>query len=94
MAQSLLKPWKDRRLGAEARNAILHTMRHLGRRIWRKWTGYHRRTLVETKTGYFKLLAGRVMTHDFDRQVAELQVLAAILDRFTRLGTPTTVTTA
>jgi hypothetical protein len=28
---------------------------------------------------------------DFDRQVAELQVRAAILNRFTRLGTPTTV---
>ena len=33
----------------------------------------------------------RVMARDFDRQVAELQVRAAILNRFTRLGTPTTV---
>jgi hypothetical protein len=31
------------------------------------------------------------MARDFDRQVAELQVRAAILNRFTRLGTPTTV---
>ena len=28
---------------------------------------------------------------DFERQVAELQVRAAILNRFTQLGTPTTV---
>jgi hypothetical protein len=31
------------------------------------------------------------MARDFDRQVAELQVRAAILNRFTRLGTPTTM---
>jgi len=35
----------------------------------------------------FKLPGERVMARDFDRQVAELQVL----NRFTRLGTPTTV---
>lgn len=33
----------------------------------------------------FKLLGERVMARDFDRQVAELQVWAAVLNRFTRL---------
>jgi hypothetical protein len=33
----------------------------------------------------------RVMARDFDRQVAELQIRAAILNRFTKLGKPTTV---
>jgi len=42
----------------------------------------------------FKLLGERVMARDFDRQVAELQVRAAILNRFTRLGTPTIVAVA
>jgi len=85
------KPWKDQRPGANARNAILAATRRLGRKIWKKWTGYHRRSLVETKMRCFKLLGERVMARDFDRQVAELQVRAAILNRFTRLGTPTTV---
>jgi len=85
------KPWKDRRPGAAARNAILDATRRLGRKIWKKWTGYHRRSLVETKMRCFKLLGERVMARDFDRQVAELQVRAAILNRFTRLGTPQTV---
>ena len=85
------KPWKDRRPGAEARNAILRSTRRLGRVIWKKWSGYHRRSLVETKMRCFKLLGERVLARDFDRQVAELQVRAAILNRFTRLGTPTTV---
>jgi hypothetical protein len=39
----------------------------------------------------FKLLGERVMARDFDRQVAELQVGAAILNRFTRLGRAMTV---
>ena len=40
----------------------------------------------------FKLLGERVMAREFDRQVAELQVRAVILNRFTWLGMPTTVT--
>lgn len=85
------KPWKDHSPGATARNAILAATRLLGRKIWKKWSGYHRRSLVETKMRCFKLLGERVMARDFDRQVAELQVRAAILNRFTRLRTPTTV---
>jgi hypothetical protein len=77
------KLWKDQRPGAEARNAIFHATRRLGRRIWKKRTGYHKRSLVETKMRCFKLLGERVMARDCDRQVAELQVRAAILNRFT-----------
>lgn len=36
----------------------------------------------------FKLLGERVMARDFDRQVTELQVRVAILNRFNHLGTP------
>ena len=75
-----------------ARRAIPYSLpRRLGRRISKKWTGYHRRSLVETKMRYFKLLGERVMARDFDRQGAKLQVHAAILNRFTRLDSPTTV---
>jgi hypothetical protein len=90
-ARKNAKPWQDQRPGAKARNAILAATRRLGRKIWKKWSGYHRRSLVETKMRCFKLLGERVMARDFDRQVAELQVRAAILNRFTRLSTPTTV---
>ena len=85
------KPWKLNRLGAAARNEILRATRRLGRTIWKKWSGYHQRSLVETKMRCFKLLGERIMARDFDRQVAELQVRAAVLNRFTRLGTPVTV---
>ena len=85
------QPWKENTAGAKARNEILRATRHLGRTIWKKWSAYHRRSLVETKMRCFKLLGERVMARDFDRQVAELQVRAALLNRFTRLGTPVTV---
>jgi hypothetical protein len=39
---------------------------------------------------FFKLLVERVMSRDFDRQVTELQIKAAILNRFTALGPPLT----
>src|SRR5574343_1690211 len=83
--------WKGSSAGIEARNETLRSTRHLGRMSWKKWSGYHRRSLVETKMGCFKLLGERVMARDFDRQVTELQVRAAILNQFTRLGTPHTI---
>ncbi|MFS0757581.1 IS5 family transposase [Noviherbaspirillum sp. 1P10PC] len=90
-ARKNAKPWKINRLGAEVRNEILRATRRLGRTIWKKWSGYHRRSLVETKMRCFKLLGERIMARDFDHQGAELQVRAAVLNRFTRLGTPITV---
>jgi hypothetical protein len=55
------KPWKDQRPGATARNAILAATRLLGRKIWKKWSGYHRRSLVENKMRCFKQLEECVM---------------------------------
>ncbi len=38
-----------------------------------------------------KQLGQRLMARDFDRQVAEVQIRAAMLNRFTALGIPKTV---
>jgi hypothetical protein len=43
------KPWKKNRLGAGVLNEILRATRRLGRTIWKKWSGYYQRSLVETK---------------------------------------------
>lgn len=85
------QPWKENLPGARARNEILHATRRLGRNIWRRSSGYHRRRLVETKMRRIKLMGMRVMERNFDRQVAELLVRAAILNCFTQLRTPETV---
>ena len=84
------KPWKEQTPGAAVRNDALRSCRRLGRAIWKRWTGYHRRSLVEAKMRCFKLLGERIMSRDFDRQVAQLQIRAAILNRFSALGTPLT----
>ncbi len=43
------KPWKADCAGAVARNEALRASRRLGSTIWRRWSGYHRRSRAETK---------------------------------------------
>jgi hypothetical protein len=86
------KPWKENTPGAKVRNDTLHATQRLGRTLWKKWSGYHRRSLVEAKMRCFKLLGERVKARLFSSQVAELQIRTALLNRFTQLGTPITVT--
>lgn len=84
------KPWKPSTAGAIARNEALRASKYLGRAIWRKWSGYHRRSRAETKMHCVKLLGQSLMARDFDRQVAELQIRAAVLNGYTALGIPVT----
>ena len=72
----------------------LAACRRLGRSIWKRWIGYHRRSLVETKMSCIKRLGERVMSRTFERQVNELHIRAAILNRFTELGRPQTAAVA
>lgn len=84
------KPCKTVTAGAMARNEALRAVKYLGRALWRRWSGYHRRSRVETKMHCVKLLGQRLMARDFDRQVAELQVRIAVLNGYTALGIPVT----
>ena len=89
------QPWKTTEVhGASARNEALRACRRLSWPIWKKWSGYHRRSLVETKMHCFKRLGERVMARTFERQVVELHVRVALLNRFTQIGRPTTVAVA
>lgn len=85
------KPWKENTSGTNVRNDTLRATQRLGRTLWKKWSGYHRRSLLEAKMRCFKLLGERVMACLFNSQVAELQIRAALLNRFTQLGTSITV---
>ena len=76
------------------RNAAVAACRRLGRRIWTAWSDYHRRSLVESKMNCIKRLGESVRSRTFERQVNELHIHAAILNRFTELGRPQTVTEA
>lgn len=85
------KMWKLDTPGARARSEAVRSSKYLGRALWRRWSVYHRRSRVETKMQCVKLLGQRLSARDFDRQGAELQIRAAILNGFTALGIPRTV---
>ena len=84
------KPWKPTSAGAIARNEAVSAQRYLGRTLWRRLSGYHRRSRVETKMHCLKLMGQSLMARDFDRQVAEIQIRVAVLNRYTALGIPIT----
>ena len=84
------KPWKTVTAGAVARNEALRASKHLGRALWRRWSGYHRRSRVETRMHCVKLLEQSLMARDFDRQVAEFQIRVAVMNGYTALGIPVT----
>ena len=73
-----------------ARNEALRASKCLGPALWRWWSGYHRRSRVESKINCIKLLGQSLMARDFDRQVAELQDRIAVLKGYTALGIPVT----
>lgn len=86
--------WKVKHMGDLARNEAERACLRLSRCLWKKWSGNHWRSLVETKMYCFKRLGERVMARTFERQVAELLVRVAWLNRFTQLSRPATVPVA
>jgi hypothetical protein len=72
-----------------ARDENLRAIRHKGRKKWKRDTGYHRRSLAETAVYRFKTIFGNTLsTRTLSRQVTEVRVKAAALNRMTRLGMP------
>ena len=59
------RPWKDKKLGSLERNELLKTVKRLGRTLWKKWSGYHRRSLVKTKMHCIKLLGDTLSSRNF-----------------------------
>ena len=84
------KPWKATSAGAIACNDAVNAQRYLNRTLGQRWSGYHRRSRVETKMNCMKLLGQSLMARDFERQVAEIYIRIAALSRYTALGIPIT----
>jgi hypothetical protein len=79
--------WEDDYL--KERNSNLRQVRKLGLEGWKKKSGYHKRSLVETafyrvKTIFSERLRGRRA----DTQSTEVMVRCAALNRMTQLGMP------
>ena len=60
------KPWKRGSPGAAGRNEALRAVRRFGGTIWRRWSGYHRRSRVEAKMNCVTLLGQKLATRDFE----------------------------
>ena len=87
------KPWKDTKTRSLERNELLRTVNlakqcFSGRTLWKKWSGYHRRSLVETKMHCIKLLGDKLSARNFQSQVNEMHARVAILNKFKELGRP------
>lgn len=81
------RPWKEDCPAAIARNATLRATRHYGRAFWKRWTGYHVRSRIEAKMRCLKAFGERIAARDPDRQIAEIQIRIALMNRFSALGT-------
>ena len=88
--QEKCKTMEDQKLRSLERNELLKTVKRLGRTLWKKWSGYHRRSLVETKMHCIKLLGDKLTARSFSSQVNEIHARIAVLNKFTELGRPHT----
>ena len=71
------------------RDENLRAIRRKGRAAWKRESGYHRRSLVETAVFRVKTIFGeRVSARSFAGQAAQLLVRCATLNRMTHLGMP------
>ena len=80
-------PWGD----DHPRDALLAEIATKGSRGWKEDAGYHRRSIAENMMYRLKQLGDRLFSREFERQVVESHVRAAIINRFTYLGLPQSV---
>jgi Transposase DDE domain len=74
------------------RDENLRRIRALGRREWKRRSGYHRRSLAETAVFRFKrLFGGRLACRRWECQATEVAVRSRALNIMTHLGMPATV---
>jgi hypothetical protein len=73
----------------EQRDENLRRIRKLGRKQWKKQSGYHRRSLVECAFFRLKTIFGdRLRSRRADTQAAEATIRCMALNRMSRLGMP------
>lgn len=76
----------------EARNQRVRHIRRKGRKRWKRESGYHRRSLVEsTMSRYKRILGPQLLARSWSGQQTEARIGCAILNRMIHLGKPQTV---
>lgn len=76
--------------GIQQRNQLIRDKRNAGgKQAWKKVSGYHRRSLVETHMFRLKtILGGHLQSRNFENQKIEARIRGSILNRMTALGMP------
>jgi hypothetical protein len=85
------KIWQHGNSGGEPwqRDENLRAIRRLGRKRWKRESGYHRRSLAETAFFRLKTIFGATLrSRHFACQATELFLRANALNRITQLGMP------
>ena len=76
---------------AHPRDVNLRIIRKKGRSRWKEESGYHVRSTVEATMFRFKRIFGeRLSAREWSRQVTEVRIRVALLNRMLYLGMPTT----
>jgi hypothetical protein len=70
-ANAVIPPARTPSSGKRSRQARSHASKYLACALWRRWSGYHRKSRVETKMHIVKPMGQRLMARGFDRQVEE-----------------------
>lgn len=92
-----IPPRKDAQLWLEEdesdaphpRNQNIRTIQEVGRKEWKRQSGYHQRSLSETAVFRFKIIFGNTLqARGLAQQVTEARIKAAALNRMTHLGMP------
>ena len=71
------------------RDESLRAIRKVGRKAWKRQSGYHRRSLVETSMYRFKTTFGaHLSTRALEAQTVQVRVRCKVLNQMTYLGMP------
>jgi Transposase DDE domain len=85
------KIWQHGNIKAKRlnRDQNLRRIRQVGRKRWKRESGYHRRSLAETTMFRFKTIFGeRLSSRDFDNQAVEVFIKCAALNRMIQIAKP------
>jgi hypothetical protein len=71
------------------RNNTVKASKKLGHRLWKKLSGYHKRSLVETAMSRLKrIFSGGMKNRSFQNQVVESNLRCSLINNFNTLGMP------
>jgi len=99
-AKATIPPRKDAKIKQRAhpnriphpRDENLRAIRQSTRKQWKRYSGYHKRSLAETAMFRFKtIFGGELMSRTFDNQAVEALIKCRALNIMTSLGMPITV---